>query len=221
MHPFSYHVFACEQRKPEGLPCCSARGSLAVIEALRREVGARGLLDSVAVTTCGSLGMCENGPNLVVYPEGVWYSHVTPADVPELVASHFQQGRPLERLMRRDEAALKAESPATVPREWPCCGPATPPGRSPTSSPTPSAATCRAVWSSPPSSSTSSPRWGAGRPGRRQSPPRWAPICAPPPSCSTPWGPSASSRSRRAPTPTRQPPPASSRRGARTTPAPP
>ena len=109
MHPFRYHVFACEQRKPEGLPCCSARGSLAVIEALRREVGARGLLDTVAVTTCGSLGMCENGPNLVVYPEGVWYSHVTPADVPELVSSHFQQGRPLERLMRRDEAALKAE----------------------------------------------------------------------------------------------------------------
>ncbi len=63
----------------------------------------------MAITPCGSLGMCENGPNLVVYPEGVWYSHVTPADVPEIVSEHFQAGRPVERLARKDEAALRAE----------------------------------------------------------------------------------------------------------------
>ncbi len=109
MHPFRHHVFACEQRKPEGAPCCSARGSPAVIEALRREVAARNLSGSVAITTCGSLGLCENGPNLVVYPEGVWYSHVSPADVPQIVTEHLVQGRPVARLMRTDEAALRAE----------------------------------------------------------------------------------------------------------------
>ncbi len=109
MTPFRHHVFVCDQRKPEGAPCCSARGSPAVLEALRREVAARGLLDSVAVTTCGSLGLCENGPNMVVYPEGVWYSHVTPADVPEIVAEHLEQGRPVARLQRTDEAALRGE----------------------------------------------------------------------------------------------------------------
>lgn len=109
MHPFRYHVFACDQRKPDGAPCCSAHGSAAVIEALRREVAARKLGDSVTITTCGSLGLCENGPNLVVYPEGVWYSRVTPADVPELVSEHLENGRPLARLARTDEAALKAE----------------------------------------------------------------------------------------------------------------
>ena len=109
MHPFRHHVFVCEQRKPEGAPCCSARGSPAILEALRREVAARSLSGSVAVTSCGSLGLCENGPNLVVYPEGVWYSHVTAADVPELVTEHLEQGRPVARLMRTDEAALRAE----------------------------------------------------------------------------------------------------------------
>ncbi len=109
MHPFRHHVFICEQRKPEGAPCCSARGSPAIIEALRREVASRNLSGSVAVTTCGSLGLCENGPNLVVYPEGIWYSHVTVADVPEIVAEHLEQGRPVARLMRTDEAALRAE----------------------------------------------------------------------------------------------------------------
>jgi len=109
MEPFLYHVFICDQKKPEGIPCCPARGSAAAIEALRKEVAARGLLDEVQITTCGSLGVCERGPNLVVYPEGVWYSGVRAEDVPELVESHFVQGRVLERLVNSDVAALRAE----------------------------------------------------------------------------------------------------------------
>jgi (2Fe-2S) ferredoxin len=107
--PFRYHAFACDQRKPEGAPCCSAKGSVAVIEALRREIAARNLFDTIQVTACGSLGLCESGPNLVVYPEGVWYSGVSVEDVPEIVTEHFLNGRPVERLMRRDSADLKKE----------------------------------------------------------------------------------------------------------------
>jgi (2Fe-2S) ferredoxin/precorrin-6B methylase 2 len=109
MPPFRYHVFACDQRKPDGLPCCSARGSLAVIESLRREVAAQGLLDAVQVTTCGSIGLCERGPNLVVYPDGVFYAGVQASDVAEIVREHFGHGRPVSRLAQPDEAALKAE----------------------------------------------------------------------------------------------------------------
>ncbi len=109
MQPFRYHVFACEQQKPEGAPCCAARGGAQVLEALRREVGRRGLVEQVQVTACGSLGLCELGPNVVVYPEGVWYSGVTEADVPEIVRSHFQEGMPVERLMQTDAAAVHAE----------------------------------------------------------------------------------------------------------------
>jgi (2Fe-2S) ferredoxin/SAM-dependent methyltransferase len=109
MQPFRYHVLVCDQRKPEGLPCCAARGAAAVIEALRREIAAQALLDVVQVTTCGSLGLCERGPNLVVYPDGIWYSGVGVADVPEIVREHFQNGRPVARLLNRDEAVVKRE----------------------------------------------------------------------------------------------------------------
>jgi (2Fe-2S) ferredoxin/SAM-dependent methyltransferase len=109
MQPFRFHVFLCDQNKPEDLPCCSARGSAQLLETLRREVAARGLSAEVQVTPCGSLGLCEHGPNLVIYPEGSWYSGVTPADIPEIVHSHFQNNTPVARLLRTDPAALKTE----------------------------------------------------------------------------------------------------------------
>jgi (2Fe-2S) ferredoxin/2-polyprenyl-3-methyl-5-hydroxy-6-metoxy-1,4-benzoquinol methylase len=109
MEPFRYHVFVCDQQKPEGAPCCAARGSGKTIEALCREIAARGLMDEIQITVCGSLGLCERGPNLIVYPEGAWYSQVRPEDVPELVKTHFQEGRVLERLANTDATALAAE----------------------------------------------------------------------------------------------------------------
>jgi (2Fe-2S) ferredoxin/SAM-dependent methyltransferase len=109
MEPFRHHVYACDQRKPEGAPSCTAAGSLAVIEALRREIAARGLAHAVQVTTCGSLGLCTRGPNLVVYPEGVWYSGVQPGDVAEIVREHLGAGRPVARLASADPSALREE----------------------------------------------------------------------------------------------------------------
>ncbi|HUU01456.1 MAG TPA: methyltransferase [Myxococcota bacterium] len=109
MEPFRYHLFVCDQRKPEGAPCCSANGSVKVIEALRREIGKQGLAEEVQVTTCGSLGLCERGPNMVVYPEGVWYSRVRPEDVPEIVREHLAGGRVVVRLVSGDRAALRSE----------------------------------------------------------------------------------------------------------------
>lgn len=109
MEPFRYHLFICDQQKPEGVPCCVAHGSRKVLEGLRREIASQGLLNEVQVTTCGSLGLCEHGPNMVVYPEGVWYSGVRPEDVSEIVSSHFRSGKVVERLVRTDTAALRSE----------------------------------------------------------------------------------------------------------------
>jgi len=109
MEPFRYHVFVCDQRKPEGVPCCGARGSAKVIEALREEVAAQGISNEVQITACGSIGLCERGPNMIVYPEGTWYSNVQPEDVPEIVRTHFQMGRVVEGLANKDAAALRQE----------------------------------------------------------------------------------------------------------------
>lgn len=108
MEPFKYHVFICDQQKPEGAPSCPGRRSDRVIELLRKEIAIRGLLDDVQVTTCGSLGLCESGPNMVVYPEGIWYCGIKPEDVVEIVRSHFEEGLVVERLAQTDTSALRA-----------------------------------------------------------------------------------------------------------------
>lgn len=109
MEPFRYHVFACTQEKPEGKTCCSGSGSQKVLDALNQELTANGLFDEVQVSSCGCLGLCESGPVMIVYPEGTWYTKLTPADVPEIVTSHLCDRHKVARLERTDWLAMKAE----------------------------------------------------------------------------------------------------------------
>ncbi len=60
------------------------------------------LEETVKINATNCLGPCQQGAILVVYPEGVWYQGVTPEDVPELMQSHFIEGRSLERLLLTD-----------------------------------------------------------------------------------------------------------------------
>jgi (2Fe-2S) ferredoxin/predicted O-methyltransferase YrrM len=110
MEPFRFHLFVCTQQKPEGVACCAASGSLAVRDALDREIHSRGLDNDVQLTTCGCMGLCEEGPVMAVYPAGVWYRKVQPADVAEIVGTHLRDGKPVERLIWNDPAAMKTMS---------------------------------------------------------------------------------------------------------------
>ena len=108
MEPFRFHLFVCTQQKPEGVPSCPASGSFAVLGALDREIQARGLNHDIQLTTCGCMGLCDEGPVMVVYPAGVWYRRVQPSDVSEIVATQLGDGKPVDRLIWNDAAAMKA-----------------------------------------------------------------------------------------------------------------
>jgi (2Fe-2S) ferredoxin/predicted O-methyltransferase YrrM len=107
MEPFRNHVFVCTQQKGEGVTSCAASGSFVLLEALGKALQAEGLDDEVQVTTCGCMGLCDEGPVMVVYPEGVWYRKLQPADVTEVVGSHLKNGNKVERLEWCDAAAMK------------------------------------------------------------------------------------------------------------------
>ncbi len=118
MSRFRYHVFVCENRRPDGDPrgSCAAKGSPAIREALKAELKKRGLAGVVRANSAGCLDACATGPSVVVYPEGVWYGGVTVADVPEIVESHLVGGRPVERLRLRALERTQEAPPPGRPR---------------------------------------------------------------------------------------------------------
>jgi len=63
------------------------------VSAVQNLLLARGATD-VLVTACGCLGPCFDGPNAVVYPDGIWYAHLEEADAPAIV-DHLVEGTPL------------------------------------------------------------------------------------------------------------------------------
>ena len=78
------HLFVCTNQRGSGKPVCGPRGGDALVVAVQTLLVARGATD-VLVTPCGCLGPCFDGPNAVVYPDGVWYAGLDAADAPGLV----------------------------------------------------------------------------------------------------------------------------------------
>ena len=94
---FRIHALIC------GGTGCTSSGSAEIQEALHREIAAKGLEDEIKVVQTGCFGLCALGPIMIVYPEGVFYSKVTAEDIPEIVEEHFLKGRPVERLIYKEE----------------------------------------------------------------------------------------------------------------------
>ena len=81
--------------EPHDQPVRDAEPSRDRMKALVKE---RGLAGRVRINAAGCLDFCATGVSIVVYPENVWYGHVTLADVDEILESHIVGGRPVERL---------------------------------------------------------------------------------------------------------------------------
>lgn len=90
---------------------CQSSGALAVKQALVEAITEQGLTEEVQIVETGCMGPCELGPILLVYPDGVYYVRLKPADVREIVTEHFLKGRPVRRLLW----TAPAPEPRTIP----------------------------------------------------------------------------------------------------------
>ncbi|MGF1645020.1 MAG: ferredoxin [Thiotrichales bacterium] len=94
------HVLVCAQSRPPGHPrgSCGARNCAEVVDEFYQQLQKRQCFDKVAVTSTGCLGPCGSGPNVLVYPEGVFYGSVSREDVGAIFDEHLMGGVPVERL---------------------------------------------------------------------------------------------------------------------------
>ncbi|WP_129114662.1 CbiX/SirB N-terminal domain-containing protein [Halegenticoccus tardaugens] len=80
------HVAVCTNRT------CAGDGSPAVLERLRQAARDSDACDA-RITRSSCLGRCGDGPMVAVYPDGVWYGGVDPADADRIVSSHLDRDR--------------------------------------------------------------------------------------------------------------------------------
>jgi len=96
---YEKHIFICINERPPENPkdCCGSEGT-SVRMAFVRELAKRGLKNTVRANKSGCLDACSLGPTVVVYPDGIWYTGVTPEDVPEIVKTSIVNDRIVDRL---------------------------------------------------------------------------------------------------------------------------
>lgn len=97
---FKYHLFFCLNQRSNGEECCHQHNAFELFEYAKRRVKELGLAghQKVRVNKAGCLDRCADGPVMVVYPEGIWYTFVDVEDIEEIIQSHLIQGRPVGRL---------------------------------------------------------------------------------------------------------------------------
>lgn len=97
MPQYNYHIFCCVNERPDSAPkpSCGKQGSIelhAYLKAKAKEAG----LKNIRVNKSGCLDVCELGPALVIYPEGIWYKFKTKADIDKIFEQHLQLGQKCE-----------------------------------------------------------------------------------------------------------------------------
>ncbi len=86
------HVLVCTASH------CSQKGANDVVGKLRLDIVRKGLDAEILINNCGTIDLCDIGPNLVIYPDNVILRGVTVKDIPEIV--EYLKGGPLvERLI--------------------------------------------------------------------------------------------------------------------------
>ena len=105
MAKYEKHIFICANQRDSSSPrgCCDPNGKAELQGLFKQKLADRGLKARFRANKAGCLDQCEHGPNMVVYPDAVWYGGVRATDLDEIIESHLLGDVPVRRLMLKDE----------------------------------------------------------------------------------------------------------------------
>jgi (2Fe-2S) ferredoxin len=96
---YDRHIFICTNQRAEGQRvCCGEAHGMALTAAFKEAIKEKKLQVKMRAQKAGCFDICEFGPNVIVYPDGVYYGKVTLEDVNEIVEEHLLNNRPVQRL---------------------------------------------------------------------------------------------------------------------------
>ena len=84
--PYKCHIFICTNCKDNDDKSCSEGESPEIKKLLKRSVKNRGWKKEVRVSSSGCMGLCDDGPNVMIHPQKLWFSHVSKSDVNDILS---------------------------------------------------------------------------------------------------------------------------------------
>ncbi|MBI4527811.1 MAG: (2Fe-2S) ferredoxin domain-containing protein [Deltaproteobacteria bacterium] len=88
--PYIRQIFMCINNRHGESPSCGYSGSEEIVEELKKVAKDMNLKGKVRVAKSGCLDLCAFGPNLMIWPDGIWYMKVTKADIPEIIETYLK-----------------------------------------------------------------------------------------------------------------------------------
>lgn len=101
MSYFDKHVFFCVNQREDGRDCCGNHGAQKARDYVKKKVKELDIStrkNKIRINTAGCMDRCDEGPVIVVYPEGIWYTYVDKSDLDEIIEDHLKHGRIVKRL---------------------------------------------------------------------------------------------------------------------------
>ena len=91
------HIFVCRNYRDAktGKHSCEARGAKEIFEEFRNLRKEAGITEDTKLSKVQCFGKCDHGPNVVIYPDNVWYCGLKAEDVKEIVKEHLLNDRPV------------------------------------------------------------------------------------------------------------------------------
>ncbi|MDF2675735.1 MAG: NADH-quinone oxidoreductase subunit [Bacillota bacterium] len=104
------HVLVC------GGTGCTSSKSVLIKERFEEKIKEINLDKEIQVVLTGCFGLCEQGPIVIVYPEGTFYSKMSLDRVDEIVSEHLNKGRIVKKYVyhETDEDTEKVKALADI-----------------------------------------------------------------------------------------------------------
>ena len=96
------HILVCQ-----GTGCTSSK-SPEILENFKRIIKEKNI-QNVRVIKTGCFGLCAKGPIVIIRPEDTFYAMVKPEDCEEIIESHIQNGKIVDRLLCKDIDGTKVQ----------------------------------------------------------------------------------------------------------------
>ncbi len=87
------HVLICSGSN------CVSRGAKTLSAEFEEHLARLEIRDEIKLVNTGCVGLCEQGPFVIVYPEGVFYAQVKAKDIKTICEEHLYKGRIVEKLV--------------------------------------------------------------------------------------------------------------------------